>query len=252
LHEVYWLNLLGFCLRPGFGDPADELRMKEVWKLYLQGLIFNKPPNRTEWWVFWRRVAGGLKMGHQLQVYDQIRTALPAANMQKKRSSKDSAARLGPSEELEVWLALANFEWLPATNKVELGRLLLEKLRKTPPKSQELWALSRFGARTPIYGPLDRLIPNTEAAAWLATLLAMPLAKTDAMARALIHLAQYTGDRGRDVPAEIREELLVWLAPLPQAQHLRDLLLDPTSQQLREEQDWLFGEALPAGLVLSS
>ena len=30
--ESRWLNLCGFCLRPGFGDPADGLRLKKIWK----------------------------------------------------------------------------------------------------------------------------------------------------------------------------------------------------------------------------
>jgi hypothetical protein len=252
-HEAYWLNLLGFCLRPGFGDPADELRMKEVWKLYLQGLSFaNKPQSRTEWWVFWRRVAGGLKAGHQLQIYDQLRSALPVAAPQKKNTGRGASTRLGPGEELEVWMALANFEWLPSDVKAELGRLLLQKFDKAPPKAQELWALSRFGSRTTIYGPLDRLVANTEAAGWLQQLLTLPLEKTDAVARALIHLGRVTGDRSRDVPADLREQVLAWLASLPHAQRLQELLLDPESHRQREEQAWVFGEALPAGLVLSS
>jgi hypothetical protein len=227
-----------------------------VWKLYLQGLSFaSKPQSRTEWWVFWRRVAGGLKAGHQLQIYDQVRSALPAAASQKKntgpRGRPGAGMRFGPGEELEVWMALANFEWLPSAVKVELGRLLLEKFHKTPPKTQELWALSRFGSRTTIYGPVDRLIPNTEAAAWLQTLLALPLEPTDAVARALIQLARVTGDRGRDVPAELREQVLAWLAQAPHAQRLQEVLLNPESHHQREEQEWVFGEALPAGLVLS-
>ncbi|MCB0186757.1 MAG: hypothetical protein KDE31_20965, partial [Caldilineaceae bacterium] len=59
-HEAFWLNLLGYCLRPGYGDPGDELRMKSVWGLYLEGLQYNRPQVRTEWWIFWRRVAAGL------------------------------------------------------------------------------------------------------------------------------------------------------------------------------------------------
>jgi molecular chaperone DnaK (HSP70) len=250
-HEAYWLNLLGFCLRPGFGDPADELRMREIWKVYLQGVSFaSKPQNRIEWWICWRRLAGGLKPGHQLQIYDQVRPVLQPVTAQKK--SKNAPARLSPAEELEVWLALANFEWLPVQAKVELGRLILGRVRKTPPKRQELWALSRLGARTPLYGPLDRLIPPSEAAAWLQTLLALKLERTEYVARALIGLAQVTGDRSRDLPDEVRAPLLEWLAALPQAERLRQLLLDPASQESSEEQDWRFGEALPAGLVLAT
>ena len=61
---------------------------------------------------------------------------------------------------------LANFERLPANSKVSLGRTLLAKLQasKDEPTPKELWALSRFGARRAMYGPLDRLIPASEAA----------------------------------------------------------------------------------------
>ena len=82
-HEAFWLNLLGFCLRPGYGDPGDELRMKTIWGLYLEGIQFNRPQVRAEWWIFWRRVAGGLKAGHQLQIYEQVRAALQESDSGK-------------------------------------------------------------------------------------------------------------------------------------------------------------------------
>ncbi len=252
-HEAYWLNLLGFCLRPGFGDPGDELRMKEVWKLHFQGLHFaGKAQCRTEWWVFWRRVAGGLKAGHQVQIYDSVRPALQPVVNQKKSASKGAAKTLAAGEALEVWMALANFEWLPAAHKIELGRLLLEKFKKAPATRQELWALSRFGARAPIYGPLDRLIPSAEAAAWVQKLLALQLAPGDNLAHTLVHLARTTGDRARDVPEETRDLVLAWLASLPRADHYRELLLDPESHLRPDEQAWVFGEALPAGLILAA
>ncbi len=73
-HEERWLNLLGFCLCPGFGDPVDEWRMKRVWKLYFDGLAFPRQTQcRTEWWIFWRRSAGGLKAGQQMELYQQVR-----------------------------------------------------------------------------------------------------------------------------------------------------------------------------------
>src|SRR5271157_4434436 len=36
--EARWLNLLGFCLRPGFGDAQDSQRMNLTRKLYQSGL----------------------------------------------------------------------------------------------------------------------------------------------------------------------------------------------------------------------
>ncbi len=257
-HEAFWLNLLGFCLRPGYGDPGDELRMKQVWGLYLAGVNFNRPQVRTEWWIFWRRVAGGLKAGHQLQIYEQVRSALQESNKGKKSAKgkgrgKGSTTYLSTAEELEVWLALANFERLPANSKVLLGRTLLAKLRKGKgePNAKELWALSRFGARTAMYGPLDRLVPADDAAAWVEGLLALNLARRESVGRVLVHLANRTGDRARDVPEPVRAAVAQWLEPLTHAAHLQELLADAESQQSDADQAWIFGEALPAGLVLA-
>src|SRR5690606_38549742 len=65
-HEIRWLNLMGYAMRPGFGDPADTVRMREIWKLYFDGPCNPGDAQAlTEWWIFWRRVASGLKPGHQ-------------------------------------------------------------------------------------------------------------------------------------------------------------------------------------------
>ncbi|MBV7334017.1 hypothetical protein KFU94_38440 [Chloroflexi bacterium TSY] len=85
-HEARWLNLLGFCLRPGFGDPVDEWRMKRVWKLYFDGLRFPRQAQcRSEWWIFWRRVAGGLKSGQQMEIYYRVQPYLQSGKKGNKR-----------------------------------------------------------------------------------------------------------------------------------------------------------------------
>ena len=63
-HEARWLSLLGFSLRPGFGMAVDDWRMAQTRRL-LSGLIHNNPTCRAEWWILWRRVAGGLPSGQQ-------------------------------------------------------------------------------------------------------------------------------------------------------------------------------------------
>jgi hypothetical protein len=60
-HEARWLNLCGFCLRPGFGFPGDDYRIEQARRVYAGGLQFpNQVQNEIEWWIFWGRVAGGL------------------------------------------------------------------------------------------------------------------------------------------------------------------------------------------------
>ena len=60
-HEVTFYHLLGFCLRPGLGDSFDEWRLGRLWALFSEGIHFHQRlENWDAWWIFWRRVSGGL------------------------------------------------------------------------------------------------------------------------------------------------------------------------------------------------
>jgi hypothetical protein len=250
-HEARWLNLLGFCLRPGLGDPLDEWRMKQVWKLYRPGLKFaGQAQCRSEWWIFWRRVAGGLTSGQQWLIYQQVIKYLQP--LDKKKSGKKRRNRLGDQEFMELWMALANFERLPVVAKVELGRLLLQRIQKGRPKPQDIWSLSRLGARIPLYGPIDQVIPGEEASAWLGTMLSLKLAPTEAFAHSTIHLARLTGDRQRDLPPEDLERLSTWLDKAPRSSHYRKLLTRAETTLSDKERNWMFGEDLPSGLTVTA
>jgi hypothetical protein len=252
-HEARWLNLLGFCLRPGYGDPVDEWRMKRVWKLYFEGLI-NPRDNqcRTQWWIFWRRVAGGLKAGQQSELHNLVRSYVNPDAKSGKKPGGALPKTLSGGETLEVWMMLANLERLPANTKADLGRRLLKSLLKGKPASRELWSLSRFGARRPMYGPVDRVVAPEDAAAWADKLLASQPAPGDAMARTLVLLTERTGDRARDVDDAVRARVDAWLGSLDNAARFRDLLNNPESVYRAAEEAYIFGESLPAGLVLTS
>ncbi|MGV8073628.1 MAG: Hsp70 family protein [Syntrophobacteraceae bacterium] len=250
-HEARWFNLLGYCLRPGFGDPLDQWRMKEVWKIYPQGFKFNRQAQaRSEWWIFWRRVAGGLTAGQQWHIYQQISSYVQTPAKAKKAAKKTTGS-MGPQEEIELWMALANFERLPSTTKIELGRTLLQKIRKGKFKPQELWALSRLGAGIPLYGPLDQIIPGSEASEWVNTLLSLQLAPSEALAQAMVQMARLSGDRVRDLPHLERDRLYKWLDQAPHSERLKELLINPDAALIGKEQDWIFGESLPAGLLIA-
>ena len=251
-HEARWLNLLGFCLRPGYGDPVDEWRMKRVWKLYFEGLV-NPRDNqcRTQWWIFWRRVAGGLKAGQQAELYNLVRGYVNPDVKSGKKPGGALPKTISSGETLEVWMMLANLERLPEKTKVEMGRRLLRSLKQSKPSARELWSLSRFGARRPMYGPIDRVVAPESAANWADTLLAAQPAPSERMARALVLLTERTGDRARDVDDAVRARVDAWLGQLEHAERFRDLLNNPDSAFREEEESFIFGESLPAGLVLT-
>ena len=148
-------------------------------------------------------------------------------------------------------MMLANLERLPAKVKEDLGALLLEKIKKGKPKLQELWAIARLGARIPFYGPLDQVISSRTARQWLDALLSLSLPVTPALAQVLVQLARRTGDRERDLPPDDRDRLSRWLGQLPQGERLQTVLSEPEISLRREEEQQIFGESLPPGLILS-
>ena len=91
-HERVWLNLAGYCLRPGLGDPLDSWRVDQLWTQYPGG-VQNARDKQVcaEWWTLWRRVAGGLAAAEQLELLNAF-----AYNLQRNEHGVDpghSAAR---------------------------------------------------------------------------------------------------------------------------------------------------------------
>jgi Molecular chaperone len=254
-HEARWLNLLGFCLRPGFGDPMDDWRTKEIWKIFLEGLNFDdKHQCRTEWRILWRRVAGGLKAGQQLELYEQLSPSLPIdeSKRKKKKYHKTVKGKIFSHEGPEIWMALASLERLPVDNKEMLGNQLLERFSGGALNPKELWALSRLGARIPFHGPLDKVISVREVSIWLNKLMSYNHDATNALAHALVQLARSTGDRGRDLSDPDKDIVIKWLDNVPNAEQYKELINNPEGALGKKEQDWIFGESLPPGLVISS
>ena len=112
-----------------------------------------------------------------------------------------------------------------------------------------LWALARIGARQPFHGNAHDVVPPDVAAGWLATLLALDWKRVEPAAFAAAHIARLTGDRARDLPLELREQLIrrlkasaapaSWIAMVEQV-----VQLDEADERR------LLGEALPPGLKL--
>ena len=98
-YEVRWLNLAGFCVRPGFGSALDEWRVSELRKVYAAGLAFPREvQNQVEWLVLWQRVGAGFSAGQQRELAQRVSGQLGLG--QRK------PARLNPQIEREAWRLL--------------------------------------------------------------------------------------------------------------------------------------------------
>jgi len=246
-HEARWLNLAGFALRPGFGYPMDDWRVRELWKIWHSGVLHpGDEPCRIEWWILWRRVAGGLSAGQQEQIHAQLAPSLVAGPAKRSKEGK----RLGKQEQAEMWRAAASLEALDRAQKQPYGDELADRLQKQSPA--DLWALGRLGARMPFHGPANQVVPRRTAEGWVRRLLAASWNEPAAAALALAQLARKTGDRERDLDQGLRDEVASRIAAEgsgPVFERARELVLSG-GELGREEASQAFGEALPEGLVL--
>jgi hypothetical protein len=133
--------------------------------------------------------------------------------------------------------------------KVELATLLLDLLARERPKEVHeaaLWSLGRIGARMPVYGPLNALVPAEQVEAWLTTLTGLKHQQHSALFAA-VQMARLTGDRYRDVSNATREKVLAWLSDRSAPDHFVTLVREGGHLEV-EEQKTAFGESLPRGL----
>ncbi|MBX5496662.1 MAG: molecular chaperone DnaK, partial [Bryobacteraceae bacterium] len=237
--EARWLNLCGFCLRPGFGFPGDDYRIELARRVYASGLAF---PNHVEceiqWWIFWGRVAGGLNRNQQADLYQRIAgTLLPRG---KKKPPRVNASLLR-----EMWRTAASLELLPIGTRTDLGEALLNKISQGEMVETALWCLARLGARELFYGPINQVLPPATATRWVESLLKIPAA-----GEAIASIARHTGDSSRDLSPGVLELVRRDLSGRADGERLLATLEGESARDLAA-MGRIFGEELPSGLVFA-
>ena len=229
-YEARWLNLCGFCLRPGFGFPGDDYRIEQARRVYAGGLQYaNQIQCEIDWWIFAGRIAGGMNRNQQADAFQRLSPIL-LPRQGKKQRVNSSLLR-------EMWRTASSLELLPTATRTDLGDALV-KARSFG--ASELWCISRLGARELFYGPLNQVLPPGTATRWIEALL-----NVSGAGEALASLARRTGDPTRDVPAPVFDKVRAKL----DSDKLVAIL---EGREARDERAMgrIFGEALPSGLVL--
>ncbi len=229
--ELRWLNLCGFCLRPGFGFPADDYRIEQARRIYATGLLFsNQVQNEIDWWIFWGRVAGGLNKNQQVDLFQRLSPVLLPKPGKKPR--------LNNSLMREMWRAAASLELLPLQTKTQLGDSLIAQAKRGEMVETSLWCLSRLGARKLFYGPINQVLPVQAATRWVEALLKIP--KSD---DAVVAIARRTGDATRDLSPATRDLIR---GRIPES------LVPALEGEADQDLGKIFGEELPSGLVVAT
>ncbi len=239
-HERLWLHLTGYCLRPGFGYPLDAFRVDQVWGLRGEGLQFVPDAQIwSQWWILWRRIAGGLDEARQSSLLDELSYYLEPQGPRPKALGLEDMVRLAGA-----------LERVPAARKVQVGEWLLARLDKGELSAQSgWWALGRLGARAPLYGSAHAVVPSALAAEWLTRALTRDLASVEQAPFAVAQLARLTHDRQRDLEPALRERAALALSRVRDAE-LWIKLVREGGELTVAEQGRVFGESLPPGLRL--
>jgi molecular chaperone DnaK (HSP70) len=268
-HERAWLNLSGYCLRPGFGHTLDEWRIEQLWAMYETGVQHHKDSQVcAEWWTLWRRVAGGLNVETQLRVLDDFAFNVQADAQERGRrpvtlvnGSDEDMLRLG-----------ASLERIPGNYKAEIGAWMLSQLevankaagkaaanktrtgaadaaRAEAAQGRFLWGLSRVGARQPFHGSAHDVVETAIVEQWLGAILALDWKKIEPAGFAASHLARMTGDRSRDINETLRAEVLRRLSAVGAPANWSEMVREVVQLDQADEKRML-GDALPPGLKL--
>jgi molecular chaperone DnaK (HSP70) len=144
-HERLWFNLAGYCLRPGFGYPADAWRVEQLAALYPEGVQAAVDAQVwSQFWIMYRRVAGGLDEAQQTRILDDLAYYLEPPSPRPRQRPKGPRA-----QGIEDMVRLAGaLERVPAARKFEVGNWLLARLaQKELSAAAVYWSLGRLGGR---------------------------------------------------------------------------------------------------------
>jgi hypothetical protein len=150
-----------------------------------------------------------------------------------------------------MWRAVASLERMSHAAKLKLGDELMRRMEQAKGREDalHLWALGRLGARAPLYGPFDAVVPASKVRDWVVKLLAWDWPDPEKAAFPLAQLGRRTGDRARDLDDELRARLAAVLRAMPGGERAALLVEQVIALEAREERVAL-GDTLPAGLRL--
>lgn len=235
-HELEWLRLTGWTLRPGYGAPDDSERIEKLWHIHDAGLHHRSKANWSDWWIMWRRVAGGLSEQQQRTLFEDIRPWLSDAEPPPGPKAH------GPVEMLQL---LAALEDLAAAQKEAAGEWFLQRTKKV----SSWWPLGRLGARELVRAGPEHVVAPAVAERWLQRLLQEDWQRAEGATFAATLMARVSDDPKRDVSVQLRRDVVARLKQA-NAPHRWVEMVERTTELSERDNRRVFGDSLPVGLRL--
>ena len=238
-HENAWLYLAGFALRPGYGTDLDHWRVMQLWECFDLGLVHKKEKSaQSNWWMMWRRTAGGIPADEQERLFA---AALPQL--------RQSAA-----EFVEGTRLLGSLERIALPQKLELSALLLDRIRrgKATNQSHIFWALARVLGRVPLYTSAETVVPPSVVEDYFSKVEALDWREPGLQPLVSVFSAacRRTNERLLDIHDPVRARVFEKLRQAG-AKDMQISNVREYHEVSAADRNELFGEQLPAGLRLA-
>jgi molecular chaperone DnaK (HSP70) len=237
-HEATWLNLAGYAIRPGYGADLDPFRIDELWRLQQLGLSHPKEKRVVnQWWILWRRAAGGLDRERQ-------ETLLAPLLSQFQNKSADGA---------ELFRFAGSLERVNPETKEQMAGHLARMIESKRPQalSDAIWALGRILNRAPLYAGPDSVVPPGAVEEAFARLKKLDWREPahEGMNETFARACRLTGLRHHDVDDDLRAAVLARMEESGATEHQLHVVREYVPLELADQAS-LFGESFPAGLIL--
>ena len=237
-HEASWLNLAGWILRPGYGADLDPFRLDELWRLHGLGLSFPKEKRvLNQWWILWRRTAGGLDRERQEAILSPLRPAFQNKNAD------------GP----ELFRLVGSLERVNPQHKEELARYLTRIIEAGQAKAlpDAIWALGRLLSRVPLYAGPDSIAAPRLVGQTFAALQPLDWQRDaySGLNETFARAGRLTGQRHHDLDPSLREEMVAKMKQSAATPQQIRVVEEFVPMEMADQAN-LFGESFPAGLIL--
>lgn len=250
VHERLFYRFIGYGLRPGFGYPLDDWRCEQTFALLTENVNFHGEVSVwNEFWVMWRRIAGGLTAEQHQAIWRVLEPHLARRIPPTAAKNAPRVKGIQPEGLDEMVRTAAALERLEPAQKAIFGGWIVARLR-APGQSGSgpwAWALGRAGARVPLFGSTHQTIAPEQAEEWAALLLEKDVRAIDGAAFALVQLTRMTGDRTRDVDDAVRARVIDALKAAKAPDRWAQLVNEVVALEAEDEARAL-GDTLPLGL----
>jgi hypothetical protein len=244
-HERQWLQLIGYCLRPGYGAADDLLRVQQVINTTKAGTQFDSAPVWGQYWTLYRRIAGGMSIDQQHVLFKQFSQYYTPSGQR----SRDKLKALTTKSSDDLIRLVGALEAVPNEDKIIVVDWLIKRLQKTSEPDTAWWTVGRIASRHLLSGKQELRLSEGRLFPILDFALKEDWKKRKQAGLAAVLMSQVSVDESEKLKGyrkKIANKLKKDKCPTQWVERLESQI-----EINGDELNALVGESLPIGLRLS-